>query len=79
MSANCIDYAAALGEWPNCTVPDCPNKACLHLVSPKCWPHTVGQPFNCHDGMSDAEIEQFNSIIEYEYLRGRAETQGKGR
>ena len=64
----CNDYANALGDWPNCTVADCPNKACLHLASGKCWPHTVGQPFNCHDGMSDAQIEKFNRRIEDEWL-----------
>jgi hypothetical protein len=66
--SNCIDYANAMGEWPNCAVPDCPNKTCLHLSSDKCWPHTVGQPFNCHDGMTDEQIEEFNRRIETEWL-----------
>jgi len=69
---NCIDYAAALGDWPNCSVPDCPNKACLHLESDKCWPHTVGQPFNCHDGMSEEEIAEFNTRIEEAWLAKQA-------
>lgn len=31
-----------LDEWPNCSVPDCPNKASLRLRSDKCHPHTEG-------------------------------------
>lgn len=30
-----------LRDWPNCEVPDCPNKACLRLDSDKCYPHTM--------------------------------------
>ena len=33
-----------LGNWPNCSVPDCPNKCCLALNSEKCHPHTTGKP-----------------------------------
>jgi hypothetical protein len=33
-----------LDSWPNCAVPDCPNKTCLKLDSDKCWPHTVNAP-----------------------------------
>ncbi len=64
----CNDYAKEMGAWPNCAVPDCPNKTCLHLGSDKCWPHTVGQPFNCHDGMTDEQITAFNTRIEAEWL-----------
>jgi hypothetical protein len=64
----CNEYAEALGQWPNCTIPDCPNKACLHLGSDRCWPHTVGQPFNCHDGMSGREIAIFNRRIEANWM-----------
>ena len=67
----CNDYAQELGEWANCPVPDCPNKCCLHLNSPLCWPHTVGQPFNCHDGMTQAEVKVFNARVEYEWSMRR--------
>jgi hypothetical protein len=72
----CIDFACDLGAWSNCTVADCPNKACLHLSSPKCWPHTVGQPFNCHDGMTEREVEFFNRRIEDEWLQRQASSAG---
>lgn len=32
-----------LNNWPNCIVPDCPNKCCRALNSDKCHPHTTGQ------------------------------------
>lgn len=35
-----------LDSWPNCEVPDCPNKCCLSLNSAKCFPHTMGLPLN---------------------------------
>lgn len=38
-----------LDAWPNCVVPDCPNKACLDLGSDKCHPHTTGKPFKAWD------------------------------
>jgi hypothetical protein len=46
-----IVYPAVVGfdpvsDWPNCEVADCPNKSCLRLGSAKCWPHTVGAPFD---------------------------------
>ena len=28
--------------WPNCTVPDCGNKACLGLSNEECFPHYLG-------------------------------------
>ena len=69
---SCTDYAKILGAWPNCVVPDCEHKACLHLNSDKCWPHTVVlQPMNCHDGMTDDEIEAFNEQAEAENGRAR--------
>lgn len=37
----CEDAATSLGSWPNCTVPDCENKACLKFGSAKCYPHTL--------------------------------------
>jgi hypothetical protein len=79
MSGNsCIDYAKAMGEWPNCSVPDCPNKSCLHLASDKCWPHTVGLPFNCHDGMSDSQIEEFNAAVEEQWQAASAPPKAQG-
>ncbi len=27
-------------HWPDCAVPECPNKCCLRLNSKYCWPHT---------------------------------------
>lgn len=58
-----------LSWWPNCSVPDCPNKVCLRLYSDKCWPHTVGQTFNCHDGMSYMEIEKHVDAVEAEWRK----------
>jgi hypothetical protein len=26
-------------KWPNCSIPDCSNKACLGLSDTKCFPH----------------------------------------
>lgn len=38
----CFDLAqGSLDDWPNCTVPDCGNKACLRFNSEKCYPHTL--------------------------------------
>lgn len=34
--------AEVLVAWPNCAVPDCPNKACLMLNSARCYAHTTG-------------------------------------
>jgi hypothetical protein len=56
MSGGCSDYTDNLDAWPNCSVPDCSNKSCLSLYSLKCWPHTVGQPVNWADGLSEAQI-----------------------
>ena len=67
MSGSC-SMAQSMKKWPNCAVPDCPNKSCLSLHSEYCWPHTVGQPFNCHEGMTDQEIEEFNALAEGEYF-----------
>lgn len=38
--------------------------------------HTVGQPFNCHDGMSDRQIEAFNRRIEAEWRAATPSAQG---
>lgn len=44
---DCAKYGAvspeALAMWPNCAVPDCPNKSSLRLGSDKCHPHTTGE------------------------------------
>ena len=29
-------------DWPDCAMPGCPNKSCLALNSPFCFPHTPG-------------------------------------
>lgn len=52
-------------NWPNCIVADCPNMACLRLVSDKCWPHTVGAPLK--NALTDIQRENY----ENEYLRRR--------
>ena len=31
-----------LEDWPNCNVPDCPNKSTHN--SERCYPHTFGLP-----------------------------------
>lgn len=33
-----------LDLWPNCAVPNCPNKCCLALESRYCYPHTRYHP-----------------------------------
>jgi hypothetical protein len=38
------EFQAHLKLWPNCAVPDCPNKCCLRLRSEFCYPHTKGLP-----------------------------------
>lgn len=68
MSETCIERARRLSGWPNCSVPDCPNKSCLHLYSDKCWPHTVGQPLNWADGLKRVEREILSRTIERNYL-----------
>lgn len=32
--------------WPNCTVPDCANKACLGLSETLCTPHYFKLPMD---------------------------------
>jgi hypothetical protein len=34
-----------LDLWPDCPVPGCPNKVCLRLKSPYCYPHTYLRDF----------------------------------
>ena len=34
----CADHARNLGDWPNCSIPDCQNKANLWLGRGKCYP-----------------------------------------
>lgn len=31
-----------LDRWPNCSTPDCENKACLWLSTGKCFPCSTG-------------------------------------
>ncbi len=38
-----------LDNWPNCSVPDCPNKICKWLSKDKCHPHATGRFVNPHD------------------------------
>lgn len=45
-----------LDDWPDCTVPRCPNKCCLALDSEKCFPHTPG-----NDHVKGWKIDASNS------------------
>jgi hypothetical protein len=65
----CSDIAAIQGYWQNCSIPDCPNKVCLHLQSNKCWPHTVGLSVNWHKGLSQKQIELKNREMEEAYFK----------
>jgi hypothetical protein len=67
----CLELAAQNGVWPNCSVPDCENKACLRLGA-KCWPHTVGLPLNWAKGMSQRKAERMSTLIERLYLMVRS-------
>jgi hypothetical protein len=60
-----------LQYWPNCAIADCPNKACLHLDSKFCWPHTVGMPIDWSTGIPEILVESVSQAIEYEYLEAR--------
>lgn len=68
---SCADQAAILGEWPNCEIADCPNKCCLHLNSPRCWPHTVGTTVNWSRGLHTKERERRHAELETKYLERR--------
>ena len=35
-------------DWPDCVVQGCPNKTCLVLDSPYCFPHTPGNKWVKH-------------------------------
>lgn len=54
--------------WDNCAVADCPNKCCLRLGSEKCWPHTVGAPFNWQDGLDKRAKKTMRKKYEREYF-----------
>lgn len=64
----CVEQAVLLGEWPNCDVADCPHKACLHLNSTHCWPHTVGTSVNWYRGLHTKERERRHDELESRYL-----------
>jgi hypothetical protein len=68
----CEEMAADLSGWPNCPIPDCPNKICLSLDSDKCWPHTVGLHIDWAKGLSTEARERRSRAITAEYLRKRA-------
>lgn len=66
----CQEQSERIQDWPNCSVPDCPNKICIRLHSGKCWPHTMHLPINFYEKMSEKEIEVFTSQKEAEYFNG---------
>lgn len=50
------NFEQVLSLWPNCSVPDCPNK-CFEPLSDKCFPHWRGLPFLPHDETGSEEVE----------------------
>lgn len=40
-----------LAAWPDCAIKDCPNKCCLRLASPYCYPHSIGIPKEALEGL----------------------------
>jgi hypothetical protein len=34
-------WKETLANWPDCIIPGCPNKCCLALHSPRCYPHSM--------------------------------------
>ena len=63
------DGRISVDDWPNCIVPDCPNKCCLRLKSDKCWPHTVGAPVGWAVGKSKADRDATAAALEVEWKR----------
>jgi hypothetical protein len=52
MREACADYADDPENWPNCSVPDCPYKACVWLLQGMCYPHSKGltlKPIEVYD------------------------------
>lgn len=56
-----------LDKWPNCPIPDCPNKICLRLRSDKCCPHTVGVPLNWGNELTAEQRDKAVDEIEEEW------------
>ena len=50
--------------WPNCTIPDCCNKACVGLSDYVCFPHYFKLPMN-----SEGNAVFPNEAIKEEYHR----------
>lgn len=61
-----------LEEWPNCSVPDCPNKIACRLDSDKCWPHTVGMPLDWYKGMPEEQRGIIRALKEAEWRQRRS-------
>ena len=38
--ANRYKQYLKMKSWPDCLIPSCPNKCCLALESPYCYPHS---------------------------------------
>lgn len=42
------DSPIEIDDWPDCAIEGCPNKTCLVLNSPYCFPHTPGNKWVKH-------------------------------
>ena len=65
--SDCLTDAISLGEWPNCSTADCPNKVCFRFENDKCWPCTMGLPANWFEGMPQDKSEAISKAIEEEW------------
>jgi hypothetical protein len=66
-----VESAAELGDWPNCSTPDCPAKVCFRFKNGKCWPCTMEMAVNWYDGMPRKLRELVSRQTEAEYWARR--------